>query len=110
MRDTRAAYPATGSLPRFKNHRSKLITRAPRPASSFSLRDFRSARSARTCAGTAAAAARTTALGAGTGAEHRLRLHRQQAFALQLLAGQLAGAAHGLRPFSGPPLRARFLI
>src|SRR4051812_12087804 len=34
----------------------------------------------------------TVAGAARTGAEHRLRLHRQQAFALQLLAGQLAGA------------------
>src|SRR5690606_23478060 len=47
-----------------------------------------------------AAAARTT-VGSGTGAEGRLRLHRQQAFALQLLARQLAGAAHGFRLFAG---------
>src|SRR5580700_9541245 len=57
----------------------------------------RSARSART----ATAAARTAALGARTGARHRLRLHRQQAFTLQLLAGQLARAAHGFGLFAG---------
>src|SRR5665811_511699 len=59
-----------------------------------------SARPARTGAW-AAAAASTTAFSAGTGAKHRLRLHRQQAFALQLLAGELARAAHRLGPFAG---------
>src|SRR5580658_332351 len=49
----------------------------------------------------AARSARTAALGARTGAKHRLRLHRQQAFTLQLLAGQLARAAHGFGLFTG---------
>ena len=52
-----------------------------------------SARPARTGTRTATAATGTTAVGAWTGAKHRLRLHRQQAFALQLLAGELARAA-----------------
>src|ERR1700716_3412421 len=58
-----------------------------------------SARPART--GPATAASSTTALSTGTRAEHRLRLHRQQAFALQLLAGELARAAHGFGLFTG---------
>src|SRR5258705_9726435 len=59
----------------------------PPPLSDSNLRKFCSARPARTRA--------------GTGAKHRLRLHRQQAFALQLLAGELARAAHGFRFFAG---------
>src|SRR5437868_3778480 len=51
--------------------------------------------------GAAAATAARTAITAGAGAECRLRLHWQQAFALQLLARQLAGAAHGFRLFAG---------
>src|SRR3984885_11769686 len=66
----------------------------------------RAARSART----ATAAARTTALGARTGAKHRLRLHRQQAFTLQLLAGELACAAHGFRLFTGLFLGGLFIM
>src|SRR5262245_58042804 len=58
-------------------------------------------RSARTARTSATATAARTALAARTGAEGRLRLHRQQAFALQLLARQLAGAAHGFRLFAG---------
>src|SRR5580692_12204750 len=69
----------------------------------------RSARSARSTR-TATAAARTTALSAGTGAKHRLRLHRQQAFALQLLAGELARAAHGFRLFAGLLLGGLFIM
>src|SRR5260370_33116314 len=61
---------------------------------------FRSARPARTGAGTATAPS-TTALRTRTGAKHRLRLHRQQAFALQLLAGEFARAADGFRLFAG---------
>src|SRR5689334_11079635 len=57
------------------------------------------ARSARTCARATTAASATT-VATGTSAEHRLRLHRQQAFALQLLAGQLARAAHGFGLFT----------
>src|SRR3984885_15008475 len=70
---------------------------------------FSSARPARTCARTTTAAAGTT-LGARTGAEYRLRLHRQQAFALQLLAGQLARAAHGLGLFTGLLLGGLFIM
>jgi hypothetical protein len=58
-----------------------------------------SARPARTGAW-AATSASATALGAWTGAKHRLRLHRQQAFALQLLAGELARAAFSRAFFS----------
>src|SRR4029079_2724229 len=68
-----------------------------------------SARSARTCARAATAAGATT-LRAGTGAEHRLRLHRQQAFALQLLAGELACAAHGFGLFTGLLLGGLFVV
>src|SRR6185312_5059154 len=57
-----------------------------------------------------AAAAGTTALATGTGTEHRLRLHRQQAFTLQLLAGQLARAAHGLGLFAGLLLGGLFIV
>src|ERR1700678_485518 len=70
---------------------------------------FSSARAARTCAWTTTAAS-TTALGARTGAEYRLRLHRQQAFALQLLAGELARAAHGLGLFTGLFLGRLFVV
>src|ERR1700687_1243588 len=69
-----------------------------------------SARPARTGAGTATAAGRATALSAGTGAEHRLRLHRQQAFALQLLAGELARAAHGFGLFTGLLFGGLFIV
>src|ERR1700760_1508516 len=61
----------------------------------------RSARPTRAGTGTTTAAASSATLATGTSAEHRLRLHRQQAFALQLLAGQLARAAHGFRLFAG---------
>src|SRR5215212_6338289 len=64
----------------------------------------RSARSARTCARA------TTAATTGTGAKHRLGLHRQQAFTLQLLAGQLARAAHGLGLFAGLLLGGLFVV
>src|ERR1700722_11578405 len=63
--------------------------------------NVRSARSTRASTGTATAATGTTALGTWTGAEHRLRLHRQQPFALQLLAGELARTAHGFGLFTG---------
>src|ERR1700716_2456143 len=69
-----------------------------------------SARPARTGAGTATAAGSATALSAGTGAEHRLRLHRQQAFALQLLAGELARAAHGFGLFTGLLFGGLFIV
>src|ERR1700729_3814639 len=69
-------------------------------------RSARPARSART----ATAAARTTALGARTGAKHRLRLHRQQGFTLQLLAGQLARATHGFGLFTGLFLGGLFVV
>jgi hypothetical protein len=69
-----------------------------------------SARPAWTGARTATAAARTAALGARTGAKRRLRLHRQQAFALQLLAGELAGAAYGFRFFAGFLLGGFFIV
>src|SRR6478609_3173152 len=86
------------------------MTRAPWPSLSDSnLRKFCSARPARTRAGTATPAG-TTALRAGTGAKHRLRLHRQQAFALQLLAGELARAAYGFRPFAGFLLGGFFIM
>src|SRR6266566_1372132 len=69
-----------------------------------------SARPARTRPRTATATARTAALGARTGAKHRLRLHRQQAFALQLLAGELARAAYGFRLFAGFLLGGFFIM
>src|ERR1700738_1994688 len=50
-----------------------------------------SARPARTGAGTATAAGSATALRAGTGAEHRLRPHRQQGLALHLPLQRLEG-------------------
>jgi len=49
---------------------------------------------------TATATAGTAALGAWSCAKHRLRLHRQQAFALQFLAGELARTAHGFGLFA----------
>src|ERR1700685_2397537 len=82
-----------------------------RPALSNSNRQpDRSARPARTGAGTATAAGSATALGAWTGAKHRLRLHRQQAFALQLLAGELARTAHGFGLFTGLLLGGLFIM
>src|SRR5258705_7868214 len=88
----------------------KKMTRAPwPPLSDTNLRKFCSARPARTRAGTATPAS-TTALRTGTGAKHRLRLHRQQAFALQLLAGELARAAYGFRPFAGFLLGGLFIV
>src|SRR5260370_39925323 len=84
---------------------SQQKTRALRPAFRIQIYQYSSARSARTCTRAATtAAARTTSVATGAGAEHRLRLHRQQALALQLLAGELARAAHGFRLF------ARFLL
>src|SRR5258705_7712290 len=69
----------------------------------------RSAGAARPGAG-AATAASTAAIGAWAGAKHRLRLHRQQAFALQLFAGELARAAHGFRFFAGLFLGGLFIM
>src|SRR6266436_5155334 len=69
-----------------------------------------SARPAWTGARTATAAARTATLPAGTGAKHRLRLHRQQPFALQLLASELASAAYGFRLFAGFLLGGFFIM
>jgi hypothetical protein len=70
-----------------------------------------SARSARTGTGAAtAAAASTTTLGSGTRAEHRLGLHRQEAFALQLLACELAGAANRFGLFAGLLLGGLFVV
>src|SRR5258705_611705 len=87
------------------------MTRAtwPPPLSDSNLRNFCSARPARTRAGTTTPAS-TTALRARTGAKHRLRLHRQQTFALQLLAGELARAAYGFRPFAGFLLGGLFIV
>src|SRR5438128_12017279 len=71
----------------------------------------RSARSARTSTrATTAAATGTATVATGTRAEYRLRLHRQQAFALQLLAGQLARAAHGFGLFTGLLLGGLFVV
>src|SRR5215218_9329512 len=67
-------------------------------------------RSARTCARATTAASTTTLATSGTGAEHRLGLHRQQAFVLQLLAGQLARAAHGFGLFTGLLLGGLFVV
>src|SRR5579872_738225 len=83
-------------------------TRAGWPASKRLFESDRSARPARS-ARTAAAATRS-ALRAGTGAEHRLRLHRQQAFTLQLLAGELARAAHGFGLFTSLLLGGLFVV
>jgi hypothetical protein len=58
-----------------------------------------------------AASARTAAtIGARTRAEHRLRLHRQQAFALQLLASQLACATHSLSLLASLLLRGLLVV
>jgi hypothetical protein len=65
----------------------------------FRSANFRSTRAARAAAW-ATPTAGTTPLRAGTGAEHRLRLHREQAFALQLFARELARAAHGFGLFT----------
>ena len=70
---------------------------------------MRSARSARACARATTAASATT-VATGTRAEHRLGLHRQQAFALQLLASQLARAAHGFGLFTGLLLGGLFVV
>src|SRR6201994_954177 len=70
----------------------------------------RSARSTRAGAGTTAAAATSATIATGTSAEHRLRLHRQQAFTLELLAGQLARAAHGFGLFAGLLLGGLFVM
>src|SRR5215468_5637538 len=87
-----------GSVPGRKVHCPKR-KRGPKWSAFSELEVVRngSARSARTCTATAA----RTAIAARTGAESRLRLHRQQAFTLQLLARQLAGAAYGLGLFAG---------
>src|SRR5262249_50771087 len=101
---TRAEWLRHGLISRaLQMQTRKMQTRTFRSASSSLFRCFdttrgRSARPARTGTRTATAAAGTT-VGAST--EHRLRLHRQQAFALQLLARQLARAADGFRLFSG---------
>src|SRR3954453_5449429 len=55
-------------------------------------------------------AAGRTAVRAGTGAEYRLRLHRQQALALQLLARELARAAHRFGFFPGFLLGGLFVM
>src|SRR5438477_5580426 len=65
----------------------------------FRSANFLSARAARAPAW-ATPTAGTTPLRAGSGAEHRLRLHREQAFALQLLARELARATHGFGLFT----------
>jgi hypothetical protein len=85
--------------------------KADREARFFLFRwESRSARSARTCARTGTRATTTATLTARTGAEYRLRLHRQQAFALQLLARQLACAAHGFRLLARLLLGGLFLV
>src|SRR5438067_6541052 len=58
----------------------------------------------------AAAATGRAAIRAGTGSEYRLRLHRQQAFALQLLARELARAAHRFGFFPGLLLGGLFVM
>src|SRR4051812_26380971 len=58
----------------------------------------------------AATATRATTFRARTGAEHRLRFHREQAFALQLLAGQLAGATHSFGLFTSLLLGRFFVV
>src|SRR6476660_6848139 len=105
-----------------KMHRSKLQqrpgrgqadqqkTRALRPAFPNQICQCGSARSARTCTRATTTAAGTTTVATGAGTEHRLRLHRQQAFALQLLAGQLARASHSLGLFTGLLLGGLFVM
>src|SRR6202007_91412 len=56
------------------------------------------------------AAARSAALGSGACTERRLWLHRQQPFALQLLAGELASTADGLCLFAGLLLGGFFVM
>src|SRR5882724_6627721 len=68
------------------------------------------AHSARAGAGAATSTTRTPAISAWAGAKHRLRLHRQQAFALQLLAGELARTAHRFRLFAGLLLGGLFIM
>src|SRR3984957_15756994 len=68
------------------------------------------AAAARTRASAATTTAGSAALGSSTRAEYRLRLHRQQALALQLLAGELAGAAHRLGLFAGLLLGGFFVV
>src|SRR5580765_3286314 len=80
-----------------------------RPAFRIQIYQYGSARSARTCT-RATTAAGTTTVATGAGTEHRLRLHWQQAFALQLLAGQLARAAHGFGLFAGLLLGRLFVM
>src|SRR6478735_5843028 len=65
---------------------------------------------ARAAARAATAAACATTLAARASAEHRLRLHRQQAFALPFLARQLACAAHGFGLFAGLLLGGLFVV
>jgi hypothetical protein len=69
-----------------------------------------SARPARTGAWTATAATGSTAFGAWTSAKYRLWLHRQQTFALQLLAGELTRAAHRFGLFAGLFLGGLFVM
>src|SRR5438309_5159428 len=84
-------------------------TRTPRSASSKSQMSYGLSRTART--GTRAApSAGTAALGASACAEYRLRIHRQQAFALQLLARELARAAHGFGLLTGLLLGGLFVM
>src|SRR3954464_16081875 len=75
----------------------------------FKSLEKRLARSAGTCTWATTAASATT-VATGTSAEHRLGLHRQQGFALQLLAGQLARAAHGFGLFTGLLLGGLFVV
>src|SRR5581483_1479358 len=89
---------------------SKTKTRAEGPALVNSKSLISAHAAARTAAGAATAAARAAALATGTRAEHRLRLHRQQAFALQLLARELARAAHGFGLFAGLLLGGFFVM
>src|SRR5262249_40809170 len=107
--DSHANNKLIGSAARLKMQPPKTKTRArgPRWLSSIALISAHAA--ARTAAGAATAAARAT-LGTGTGAEHRLRLHRQQAFALQLLARELARTAHGFGLFAGLLLGGLFIV
>src|SRR5689334_22536711 len=70
---------------------------------------FGSARAARASPWTTSAAG-ATALRSRPGAEYRLRLHRKQPFALQLLAGQLARAAHSLGLFTRLLFRRLFVV
>jgi hypothetical protein len=92
---SRATIADIRSPAREKLHPVKKITRVQDPRYSIQKVRDSSARRARGTS-TGASSARTgTTVATGTSAEHRLRLHRQQTFALQLLAGQLARATHG---------------